>query len=610
MPPLKSANLDQIKLASLVEPLHVRVERMRGSLSSPISVPPRNEGITPGSGWNKDDVAGIEDWLHLEWTGGGQYRITVTDTNGQQVQWTPFWDVRTYPEKPPPTDMFLMGPPAPSPTGPVVMPVTQFQSRPTTPIHSNPNGAYQMSDIVSRKDEEIRRLEKERMEIEYRGRGEAERQRHARELDELRRQAEAGKSSVEASEVLRLREERDRMERERLESRLADQVRAIADMVKSQQQPVGPDPRILALEQQIETQRREAREERDRYERRAEQALIQQQMKETEQRTAAMFAEMKASAAAAANKGPDPTLMAMTEMQRQNAENMRELARMQTQQMAQVQSLMMPPTAIIQMLKDSSNGSDMMLKSVIGNFSGIFDTYKSAMEQVAQLNQGGNDSPTVRIIETGIQKVDGLVERYFESQAVKAQAQAQVEIAKVRATSPPVAVSGNNAPPQKRIKAAQTPSGGLNGAAQPVPNAPKAALTPDQAWFGPALKSINDLRAGVMEHLNNLQAKEPKLDAKGELLGVSAEQAVKYVLQGIAVVQQQGLNVKAFELVNEMRFPEFFDLLLPAPVPQTFRDHCIQIMNDATKIPESQVTVMPDEDDVEGDEDEDGEDAE
>lgn len=97
---------DPVKLDQMIEPLSVRVEKVRGNTRSLIPLPAGEDSGVQGANWSKEDVGGLEAWLVNEWSGGGMYAISVTDSSQpvpNKHEWQIFYAPSDYPEKVPPT---------------------------------------------------------------------------------------------------------------------------------------------------------------------------------------------------------------------------------------------------------------------------------------------------------------------------------------------------------------------------------------------------------------------------------------------------------------------------------------------------------------------------
>jgi hypothetical protein len=158
--------------------------------------------------------------------------------------------------------------------------------------------------------------------------------------------------------------------------------------------------------------------------------------------------------------------------------------------MQMMSSMMMSPTSLASLIKDNNSGADVMMKNIVGSFSGIFDTFRHAVEQITQLQGGGQESLGGRLAQEALGRVGEIADRYIgmqrdkvvsEAKAKAAMAQAQVQTAAINAQ----ATAAAHQPPQQRAAqspaaaptppAAATPAaGGLAGAA-PAPGSNGAA---------------------------------------------------------------------------------------------------------------------------------------
>lgn len=101
MPLRKDRGFDLAKLQAMIEPLGVRVEKLRNSTKMPIELPPK-DGATPGIGWTRDEIMKLEGFLLNQWTGGGYYTAKIADAEGTVMEWDFGWDPKVFPEKNPP----------------------------------------------------------------------------------------------------------------------------------------------------------------------------------------------------------------------------------------------------------------------------------------------------------------------------------------------------------------------------------------------------------------------------------------------------------------------------------------------------------------------------
>jgi hypothetical protein len=191
--------------------------------------------------------------------------------------------------------------------------------------------------------------------------------------------------------------------------------------------------------------------------------------------------------------------------------------------------------------------------------------------------QGGGQSPAQAMLQQGMDRMSDIANQYiafqrdksvFESKAQAAKAQAQAKTADaVRAQTtarPPQSYDAGLAEPgpsTEQQMPEETAGNGQTGEPQPaeVIDINERRPPTEEEMFGPALESVQHLRKGVE-------------DGK-----MRPDQAVAAIIQGVAVVEQQGLQVPAFSLFAEGRFADLMDALLP-DASQQFRDACVHIL--------------------------------
>lgn len=97
---------DITKLESMVEPLTVRVEKLKGNQRTPIPLPrvttADGEVLAPGVGWDRTKILKLEEWIRQN-IGGGTYTGVVADASGNRIEWSFAFNIRDNPEKPLPT---------------------------------------------------------------------------------------------------------------------------------------------------------------------------------------------------------------------------------------------------------------------------------------------------------------------------------------------------------------------------------------------------------------------------------------------------------------------------------------------------------------------------
>jgi hypothetical protein len=604
---------DPVKLDSMVEPLSVRVEKMRGNARTMIPLPLGDDGSPAGSNWTKENIRTLETWLVNEWAGGGMYLISVTDSNQPmtKMEWTSFYPPSEYPEKTPPTlagaardpqvptpqpsqvrsmgsfpSVFSNGlptaSPAPSQGQAFFVPQQSF----STPRESNYQSGFQGNQM--RADDERRRYEEQLRDMQgqlARAREEALQQQYRLELD--RKITEAKNEQAATNERFsRLEQLMERMMTAAARPAIDPQIEALKEQ-----------NRILAAQAENERREREA-ERRDRELR----DLVARQAEESRRQLELITAN---------NKGHDPMMMFLQENARQQIEAVKEQARNQTTQMQQLQTFMMNPRDIMAMSKESSNGLDQVTRQITGAYTDVFNMQRAAVDQILQL-QGGDGNSTVALIEKGLDRASSFAERFIsgktkeatvaqQSQAQMAQAQAQAMTAQAMAMQAQAAAA--NAP---QLPEPMPTSTGLNGAGAvasiaptpmnghtagvndawttgPAPaNAEMAKPLPkrlgrtDLEWFGPILPKVEELRTGVSRFIGSLQMQPHRLKKDGTVDGVEPEEATGMIMQAMTVVVQQQIPIAAMiDLLAQNRVADFMDVLLP-DAPQSYRDDVAQ----------------------------------
>ena len=499
------------KLAMLVEPLTLRVTRLKGSIQQPVELPSKDgtPSNTTIGGLSREDVLQTEK-LVLQIAGGGIYRADVTDANNESFTWT--WGYQA-PERP----AMSMDPfgtqvaPVQAPMGQQAAswpPMGYGMGASTTPVQpqATPWGPPQVGPWGfspqwggGGENERMRRLE-EQLQAERLARQE---ERHRAEMDRLRQEMNATRQSpAQDAAVKQLQEElaREREERRRMEA-----------------------------------------ENRHREEMRALSAKI--------------------DALAAAPRGPDPMIEFMRENTRMQAEIAKEIARSTQAQFERMTALTMNPSQLVDMIEKKGNSVDTTVKGMVDSFSGIMDLQQRVVENMMQLN--GPESPAIGIVKDGISTAKDIANRYLRSREAEKNAAANVEITRHQAAvaqaqiqahtramngaaeAPPPAAQTPAAPPSP--KAAETarddtaaqPVGPAAGAPQAIPPTPT-----EIEMFGPAMEHVLRLRLGVRQ-------------------GLPPDEVVKAIIRGLDFVAMNKIPVPAFELAEQGAFLEMVELLIP-----------------------------------------------
>ena len=620
---------DPTKLEAMTEPLSIRVEKIRGQTRTPIPLPPGEDGSPQGDNWSKEDVKGLEQWLVTDWSGGGMYTITVTDSSlpaPLKHDWTIFYNPTNYPEKVPPSlSSAAVEPRLPSATPlqpPQVRPMGSFPSvfpngfpaqpaqpaqpiAPATPLagptyYQSPFYPAQIArneymvgaSATSAADAERRRLEdqvKLMSEALNRAREEQIQANHRQELE----RAEA----------------RMRTEAQAQNERFSKLEQLIAQMAQGQARPA-VDPAIEQLKEQnrmlaerAEAERRER--ETERRERETRDLIVRQQeearrAQEESRRQMELLQQQFMAQIQAAQSKNDPMILFMQESNRQQVEAVREQARQQTAQMERLQSMMMHPRDIMAMAKESASGIDQTTRQITNTYQDILQMQRQVVDQVLQMSSGGGDQ-TMALIEKGLERASSFAERFVASktkeavtaqqtQAQVAQAQASAMQAQAQALQAQAVLRGKS---REQLAGAAAASQGLNGAQAapaPAPVTPAAPAVPDQPgvkramgrtdveWFGPLLPKVTELREGVARFMESIQKQPPRLNKDGSVDGIEPEQAASAILQAINYVMAQQLPIAAMnDLLGQGRIADFMDVLLPQ-APQPYRDEVAQMV--------------------------------
>lgn len=487
-------------------------------------------------------------------------------------------------------------------------------------------------------------------------------QQHAQAMqamqDEIRRMGE-GRNKGEDDEVRRMREEQQRqrdaaaaeraaLERQLFEQRMAQeraQSEAQLQMLRDQlarmnEQPRGESEEFRRLrdeqerqarefdrqrqehERRLEVERAERERERERHERERRDEQLQRELKETREASERRFEQMQMAAQQSANAS-NPMIDAIKESSRFQAESQREIARMQADSANRMAQFMVSPVQIAQMMKENSNGTDGIIRNIIGSVGEIGSLYKNAAETIMNMSGGGGDPPAARLIQEGIGRASEVAERFLAvkrdqviSEGKVKQAEAMRDQTKIQAEAhlrsqvlaqqhaqqtgqhwsppPPVTQAGGmNGAQQVRPQQQQPqpqpqqPANG-NGAARPkttgpidlpaepapppkttgpldhpsqevVVAGPRHTGPSEEEVFGITLESVHRLRRGVAEG---------KLDPS---------QTIDAILKGVEHVLTNGLVIPAFALFQQERWADFVDLMLPQATTE-FKTECVRIL--------------------------------
>jgi len=528
---------------------------------------------------------------------------------------------------------------------------------------SSRRGARFFDDGDDKEKKELeRRLQQaeiERKELEYKQALERDRLAHEQQMaamrEEIRRLGE-GRNKAEDDEVRRLREEREQ-ERERARQQhenaqrelMQQQLLAIrqqseqamlqlrADLARMAETPKGETEEFRRIREEqerqareferqraeqdrrLEMERQERERERERYEQQRRDEMLQREMKETREAAERRFEQMQQ--AALANR-TDPVVEMMKENARMNSETQREVARLQNEATNRMAQFMVPPVQLAQIMKDSSSGTDGMMRGIINSVGEIGNLYKNAAETIMNMSGGGGDPPAARLIQEGIGRASEVAERFLAvkrdqvisegkvkaAEALRDQTRIQAEVA-IRAQNiaaaqgrapagagwappPPVAQSQQARPQQQPSNgggglggtapvangngaAAKKPAGPIDLPVEPPPAPSAGAIDPyapplpppnntgptEEEVFGVALESVHRLRRGI---------------AEGKL---TPDKCIDAILQGAQHVVANQLVIPAFALFQQERWADFIDLMIPA-APADFKTECVRILTE------------------------------
>lgn len=536
--------LDEAKLRQIDGPLYVSLNRLVGGRPEPITMFSRAPGEPPGRGFTHDDIVALPNGV-LRHSGGGRYRVTVS--NDQNVQYTyGFWlDPEMYPQKIP-QSMAAAYAAAPAPAQPTqqgvamstfslesvtpgVVPVRPGQAAP------QPTQTYSQPTLVPTgggSDDRMRALE------EQLRRTEEERRREREEA--IKKEAAYEREKLQAEHTKNL-------------ARLEEEVRRLSERAATP--PAGESESVKLMREQNERLMRSLEEMKAT---RAQDAQAQQN-----QQMMAMFMEMQKQTqqlmlTMSQKPAVDPMVQMMIEQQRQQSEMQREALRVQAEQARERERSAMTPKDLVEMantLRQANGGQDQLLKSVSEAYMGIFTMHKHQAELMMQMQQGPS-SPAVEMIGNALQGLQGMAQGYFQMKTEVAQAEAQMKVAEARALAPqPQAPPPQAAAPRKKGKV--VPLRPVDAPPPPAePGTKQAQLEEmEQKMFGlpKVIEAVRRLRVAV---------------AEGKY---TADDAVGWVRQALGVIQQMNArqHVPVLQLLENGMVDDFVRTLVPE-APQAF----------------------------------------
>jgi hypothetical protein len=298
-------------------------------------------------------------------------------------------------------------------------------------------------------EDQLRRADLERKEIEHKAMLQQQAQQHAADMaamrDEIRRISETNKVT-ENDEIRRMRDEKDRAERAAERQAVEQRFNQLQELIARSAERAPPPPvvdtsaidKMREMERKLEQERHERdrlaereraerEREKERYEREREREKFEQQLLQMQATQAQALANLQSNR-------PDPMVELMREQARMQAETAREIARAQDVSATKMAAFMVNPMEMMRVIKDSSQGSDQMIRNIVDSFSGVFGTYRAALESVAQLQGAGAPSPMVGIIQDGLSHGKDVMEQWMNMQRDKGVAEAKAKQAEANAS--------------------------------------------------------------------------------------------------------------------------------------------------------------------------------
>jgi hypothetical protein len=601
---------DDAKLQAMTEPLTVRVEKISHGRRTPIPLPPTEEeeagpnGTGSGTGWDRESVRQIEQFLVTSWSGGGTYEITVTDAAGQVLKWTPAWAVDQYPEIIPPPLRSAVNPnPSPSarrtimppafPNGFPQFPQPQFSGYAQQPMMPQPyyqmpppppfgTPAYAQWSHEAKDRQESAELRALREENARRERETIE-ARHRAELERVRQENEARFTKQDQS-------------LEAMRQMIASLTTTMTQSIQAQQNAPKASSELDALKMQLADSQRRADEERHQREierRERESREMFKQMQENSQRQIDAMArqlEQFQHALTATNQNKhDPLVEMLKEQARQSADAVKEISRNNTATMERLQTSMLSPRDILALAKESTAAADQVTEKLSNTFGRVIDLQTKVTENALSMQPQG--SPIVDMVRDGAANLKEMGERYFGMQELnkklEAERQAQLIDAQMQLAMQQqhqhqqAGLAGHQ--PQMPAQP-QMPEGAISMPPPPsrrpgrkaADKQPKRLGRTDTEWFGPIEDNVKQLRDGVAEFLESI--KTGTVDEEGNPIGLSPEQAAQGIAQAAMMVVQHQVNLPAMtDLLFPQRFGDFMDVLLP-DAPEQYRADVVAIL--------------------------------
>lgn len=202
--------------------------------------------------------------------------------------------------------------------------------------------------------------------------------------------------------------------------------------------PAGPDPVVEEMRRKNETLERKLEDDKREREREASENRIREEQRRDRETSERMFRDMQATIAAANANKTDPMMpMLLQVIQSSNANAMEAVKAIQTsseaaavagerqvnQLVTQLQSTIVRPQDILQMVQAAKGDGAEMARSVLDTTKAMVDTQRGVFEQLLDVAGQGGSPPWVQAIEAVSSKIGPIGEAIMAQRAQQAQPQ-------------------------------------------------------------------------------------------------------------------------------------------------------------------------------------------
>jgi hypothetical protein len=489
-------------LQPLTEPVSVTVHRIVAKRPQRVSLPTVPGESAGGLGYTHDDCRDIDHALYFI-AGEGLYRITATGANGDEFSWECL--VR-------------------EPTGPqgsygriteLVQTGEGYRSNRTQPATTTgytpsqaptPPAAPQLQRTMSA-EERAWKLEAQLGQQAQDAKHRADMNALTMELRRLQEKHDAKPGLAESAELSMLKEqiaeqkrrEEQRADRERIE-------RLVAEQAANTQKQIDA---MMQLMQQSQ----------------------QQQQQQTAQSESANTMMLMVQMMQQSSKDS-------LEMMRAQAENQKEVARIQMEAHKAQQANALSPRDIIELLNSKNQNTEQLAQG----YARLFDMNQHMVETTLQM-QPQPDSPAIALLQQGIQHAGQMGQQALELKERQAELQAQ----QVQAQAAIIAhQAGQQGAAAQLAGAAVQPPAGAVTESEAIAEELEAT---EEEFFGPAWEDVKKLRMGVRTGT------------------ITPEIATQALIKGINAISEAGAVVPAFAMWPDRKFAELVEALVPEADP-------------------------------------------